>query len=81
MLSRDNPALGFCSCDGGARPKPIDPYCYHMVGCKCKIRANAIRLHDEVVFILAKLFRSLRVDVIIEPLRIFSVAAPKAANQ
>ena len=50
-----------------------------MVGCK--IGANAIRLHDEVVFILAKLFRSLRVDAIVEPLRIFSDAAPEVANQ
>ena len=39
------------------------------------IAANAIRLHDEVVFILAKLFRSLRVDAIVEPLRIFSEAS------
>ena len=50
-----------------------------MVGCK--IGTNAIRLHDEVVFILAKLFRSLHVDAIVEPLRIFSDAAPASANQ
>ena len=31
--------------------------------------------------ILAKLFRSLRVDAIVEPLRIFSDAAPASANQ
>ena len=78
-LSRGNPALFVCSCDGGARPKPIDPFDYHMVGYK--IGANAIRLHDEVVFILANLFRSLRVDAIIEPLRIFSDATPEAANE
>ena len=42
-----------CSRDGGARPKPIDPFGYHMVGRK--VGAKAIRLHDEVVFILAKL--------------------------
>ena len=52
-----------------------------MVGCKIKIGANAIRLHDEVVCILAKLFRSLRVDAIVEPLRIFSDASPASANQ
>ena len=46
-----------CSRDGGARPKPIDPFGYHMVGRK--VGAKAIRLHDEVVFILAKLLRSL----------------------
>ena len=45
------------------------------------IAANAIRLHDEVVFILAKLFRSLRVDAIVEPLRIFSDATPEASDQ
>ncbi len=78
-LSRENPVLFVCSCDGGACPKPIDPFGYHMVGCK--IGANASRLHDEVVFILAKLFRSLRVDAIVESLRIFSVAKPEAANQ
>ena len=50
-----------------------------MVGCK--IGANAIRLHDEVVCILAKLFRSLRVDAIVELLRIFSDATPASANQ
>ena len=31
--------------------------------------------------ILAKLFQSLRVDAIVEPLRIFSDAAPASANQ
>ena len=50
-LSRENPDLFVCSCDGGAHPKPVDPFGYHMVGCK--IGANAIRLHDEVVFHLA----------------------------
>lgn len=62
----------------GARPKPTDPYGYHMVWCK--IGAKVIRLHDEVVFILAKLIRSLRVDAIVEPLRIFSGAGAEAAD-
>ena len=39
-----------------------------------------IRLHDEVVFILAKLIRSLRVDAIVEPLRIFSGTGAEAAD-
>ena len=69
MLSRESPAFFVCSRDGGARPKPVDPFGYHMVGCK--IGANAIRLRDEVVRILAKLFRSLRIDAIVEPLLIF----------
>ena len=62
----------------GARPKPTDPYGYHMVWCK--IGAKVIRLHDEVVFILAKLIRSLRVDAIVEPLRIFSGTGAEAAD-
>ena len=33
-----------CGCDGGAQPKAIDPFGYHLVGCK--IGANAIRLHE-----------------------------------
>ena len=52
--------------------KRVDPYGYHLVGCT--IGANAIRLHDEVVAMVAKLFRSLRLDAIIEPLRLFSDA-------
>ena len=46
----------------GSRPKAIDPYGYHLVGCE--IGANAIRLHDEVVAMVAKLFRTLRLDAI-----------------
>ena len=41
-----------------------------MVGCKTG--TIAIRLHDEVVFLLAKVFRSLRVDAIVEPLWLFA---------
>ena len=47
----------------------------------CKIGANAIRLHDEVVAMVAKLFRSLRLDAIVEPLRLFSDADEDASNQ
>ena len=50
----------------------VDPFGYHLVGCKCKVGANAIRLHDEVVAVVAKLFRSLRVDAIVEPMRLFA---------
>ena len=42
---------------------------YHFVGCKTA--ANAIRLHDEVVAVVAWLFRSLRLDVIVEPTSLF----------
>ena len=52
--SREDPQLLQCACDGGARPKFIDPCGYHFVGCKTA--ANAIRLHDEVVAVLAWLF-------------------------
>ena len=50
-----------------------------MVGCK--IGANAIRLHDEVVAMVAKLFRTLRLDAIVEPMRLFSNADEDASNQ
>ena len=59
ITSREDSTLFSCECDGGARPKAIDPFGYHLVGCR--IGANAIRLHDEVVSMLARLFRCLRV--------------------
>ena len=52
----------FVVCDGGARPESIDPFGYHFVGCRTG--ANAIRLHDEVVAVVARLFRSLRLVAI-----------------
>ena len=79
LTSRENPQLFYCACDGGSRPKSIDPFGYHLVGCK--IGVNAIRLHDEVVAVVAKLFRSLRVDAIVEPIRLFADATEGAANQ
>ena len=66
-------------CDGGAQPKFIDPFGYHMVGCQ--VGANAIRLHDGVVLLLAKLFRSLRLDAIVEPIRLFDEASGDRNNQ
>ncbi len=66
-------------CDGGAQPKFIDPFGYHMVGCK--IGANPIRLHDEVMLLLAKLFRSLRLDAIVEPIRLFAEASGDRNSQ
>ena len=56
-----------CRCDRVV--KPIDSFGYHMVGCK--VGANAIRLHDEVGFTLANLFRSIGVDPGMEPVRLF----------
>ena len=39
-------------------------------------------LHDEVVAILAKLFRTLRLDAIVEPMRcLFANAGEDASNQ
>ena len=64
-MLREDPSLFQCACDGGARPKFIDPCGYHFVGCKTA--ANAIRLRDEVVAVVARLFRPLRLDVIVEP--------------
>ena len=68
-MSRENPQLFNCACDGGSLEKLVDPFDHHMVGCK--IGANAIRLHDEVVAVVAKLFWSLRLDVIVEPMGLF----------
>ena len=61
-LSREDPQLFRRACDGGACPKSIDPFGYHFVGCRTG--ANAIRLHDEVVAVVARLFRSLRLVAI-----------------
>ena len=33
-ISRENPQLFYCACDGRYRPKAIDPFDYHLVGCK-----------------------------------------------
>ena len=79
FISRENPRLFYCTCDGRSRPKAIDPYGYHLVGRQ--IGANTIRLHDEVVAVVAKLFRTLRVDAIVEPIRLFADAAEDACNQ
>jgi len=57
------------------RIRKLDAFGYHTA--ECKIGAlSAIRLHDEVFSLLAKLFRHLRVDaiVIVEPLRLFADA-------
>lgn len=62
-----------------SRPKSIGPFGYHMVGCK--IGANAIRLYDEVVAVVAKLFRSLRVDAVVEPTRLFVEVAEDRSSQ
>jgi len=65
------------SCDGGVRPKSFGPFGYHTVGCK--IGTNAIRQHDEVVFLLAKLFRSLYMDGIVEPSLFLVALTPTVA--
>ena len=77
--SREIYALFQCGCDGGAQPKFIDPFGYHMVGCE--VGADAIRLHDEVVLLLAKLFRNLRLDAIVEPIRLFAEASGDGNSQ
>ena len=78
-MSRENLQLFSCACNGGSREKPIDPFGYHMVGCK--IGANAIRLHDEVIVVVAKLFRSLRIDVVVEPMGLFADLHEEDSNQ
>ena len=52
MDVKGGPSAFQCACDGGARPKsidPFDPFGYHFVGCKTKTKraADAIRLHDD----------------------------------
>ena len=80
LMSREDPQIFRCACDGSSRPKRIDPYGYHLVGCK--IGANAIRLHDEAVAMVAKLFRTLRLDaVVVEPTRLFNNADEDASSQ
>ena len=79
FISRENPQMFHCGCDGGSRPKVIDPYGYHLVGCK--IGANAIRLHDEMVTMVANLFRTIRVDAIVEPIRLFNNTTEDDSNQ
>ena len=78
-LSREDPQIFQCACDGGACPKSIDPFGYHFVGCRTG--ANAIRLHDEVVAVVARLFRSLRLDAIVEPTRLFDNNLGDVSNQ
>jgi len=79
ILSREDSSVFQCGCDGGAHAKPIDPFGYHLVGSK--VGANAIRLHDEVVSLLTKLFRRLRVDATVEPIRLFVEASGNGNNQ
>ena len=79
ITSREDSNFFICGCDGGARPKSIDPFGYHMVGCKTG--ASAIRLHDEVVSLLARMFRCLRMDAIVEPVRIFADLSGGGNNQ
>ena len=66
LISREDPQIFYCTCDGGAHRKSIYPFGYHMVGCK--IGANAIRLHDEVAAVVSMLFWLLRVDAVVEPI-------------
>ena len=50
-----------------------------MVGCE--IGANAIRLHGEVVAVVAKLFRSLRIDMVVKPMGLFADLHEEESNQ
>ena len=34
LMSRENPQLFYCACDGGPRPKSIDPFGCHLVVSK-----------------------------------------------
>ena len=50
-----------------------------MVGYR--IGANAIHLHDEVEAVVARLFRSVRVDAIVEPIRLFVEGVKDRSNR
>lgn len=78
-MDREDSSLFKCACDGGAQAKSIDPFGHHLV--RCKIGANAIRLHDKVVSLLARLFRSLRVDAIVEPIQLVLETLDNGNNQ
>ena len=56
-----------------------DPFGYHLVGCKKG--ANAIQLLDEAVAVVARLFRSLRLDAKVEPTRLFDHNPGDVSNQ
>ena len=43
--------------------------------------ANAIRLHDQVVVLIARLFRSLRLEATVEPICLFAELSANAENQ
>ena len=64
----ENPQNYQCPCHG--RIKAIDKHGYHTTASK--IGGNAIRLHDNLVHTLAKLFRLLGLSVALEPMNMFS---------
>ena len=74
-LSRENSNWLQCGCDGGDQAKLINLFGRHFHLAGCKVGANAIRLHDELVSSLARLFRSLRIDAMVEPIRLFAEAS------
>ena len=41
ITSREDSSLFSCGCDGAARPKPIDPFGYHLVGCRTGAGADS----------------------------------------
>ena len=67
-LSGDSEENFKCGCDRNV--KLVDPFIYHMMGCK--VGTNAIWLHDEVVINLVNLFRSVLIDSGMEPLRLMN---------
>ena len=79
ILSREDSSAFQCGCDGGAQSKLIDPFGYHLV--RRMVGTNAIRLHDEVVSLLGRLFSSLRFDAIVEPTRLFAEASGNGNSQ
>ena len=77
FIPRANPFLGeqarhefLCRFSTNRTPTYIDPFGYHLVGCK--VDAHAIRLHDNVVHKLVVLLRSLGLVVSLEPISLLT---------
>ena len=76
LPTRGDHSVFQCVCDGGVYSKRlIHSAIIWWVG------ASAIRTHDEVVSLLARLFRSLLLDAIVEPIRLFADTSVEGCGQ
>ena len=79
MASKEDPQPPQRAFDGGERPKSIDPFGYRFVGRKAA--ADAIRLRDEVVAVVAWLLRSSRLDAVVESTSLFDHSLGDVSSQ